>query len=62
MSRTYKDVSVKYAPHNDHKIKQRKTNIVDNKTAIEFELSAYDLTLANSSLSKLLKDLSDETI
>ena len=62
MSRTYKDVSVKYAPQNDYKIKQRKTNIVDNKTAIEFELSAYNLTLANSSLNKLLKEFDNELL
>lgn len=62
MSKTYKDVSVKYAPQNDYKIKIRKTNIVGNKSAIKFELSAYDLSLANASLNTILKELSNETI
>ena len=62
MSRTYKDVSVKYAPHNEHKTKQRKTNIVDNKTAIEFELSAYNLALANYSLNNLVEELYNENL
>ena len=62
MSRTYKDVSVNYAPQNDHKTKQRKTNIVDTKTAIEFELSAYNLILAKLSLNKLLKEFDYELL
>lgn len=75
MSRTYKDVRKEYLPDTEQnnyrrscrcdswcrpeKQRSRKTY---ERNALEIELSAYNLSYATTSITQLLKELSDENI
>lgn len=52
MSRTFKDVSTKYRTTDYELNKQKKTNVVNKRNAIKFELD--QLELSTQRLTKLL--------
>lgn len=58
MSRTFKDVSTKYRTTEYQLNKQKKTNVVNKRNAIKFELDQLELSTKN--LNELLESYRHE--